>query len=119
MNKMCGNCSGDHRFKDCPYITSQLTKDQYKILSDKAENWERLSNYGWDNTTFDSLVKHQGRVMDKKTHDYVEMSSKYHKADNIVEKIKKVIDDGLAEDGFDSLPEDMCIEIQKILEGKE
>jgi len=32
-----------------------------------------------------------------------------------LEKIKEVIEHGLAEDGFDDAPEIMCIDIQKIL----
>ena len=42
MNKMCGNCSGDHKFADCPFVERKVTKEELTRLTDKAEAYDRL-----------------------------------------------------------------------------
>ena len=38
---MCGNCgSKDHKYLDCPYVESKITKKEYAELKEKAKKWD-------------------------------------------------------------------------------
>ena len=42
-DKLCGNCSGHHKYEDCPIINLQFppTKKAYAKLEEDAEKWNR------------------------------------------------------------------------------
>lgn len=40
--KLCGNCAGDHKFLDCPFIERQITKIEYEQFLKNQEIVERI-----------------------------------------------------------------------------
>ncbi len=55
-----------------------------------------------------------GKLKQNIINDKVELN----KLKQVVDKIEKVIEHGIAEDGFDDQPEIMCFDIEKILKEK-
>ena len=41
-NKLCGNCAGDHKFLDCPFIEQRITKIEYKQILENQKLREEI-----------------------------------------------------------------------------
>ena len=44
-NKLCGNCAGDHKLLDCPFIEGRITKIAYKQILKNQEDAEKLIEF--------------------------------------------------------------------------
>ncbi len=44
-DKLCGNCAGDHKFLDCPFIEGRITKIAYKQILKNQEDAKKWRDF--------------------------------------------------------------------------